>query len=106
MKAGPALAGAPPVATPDLVDRVQIVLTHFLSEQSSMLEAIGPDLAPVREAISEFLLDGGKRLRPTFAYWGYRGAGGPDGDGILRAAASLELLHACALIHDDVMDGS
>src|ERR1700709_1110453 len=116
MKAGPAPTGAPAVsatdvsstdvssadvARPDLVDRVQTVLTVFLAEQASMLESIGSDLAPVREAISEFLLDGGKRLRPTFAYWGYRGAGGTDDDGIVRAAASLELLHACALIPHD-----
>jgi geranylgeranyl diphosphate synthase type I len=33
---------------------------------------------------------------------------GPDEDdsGLITAAASLELLHACALIHDDVMDAS
>lgn len=98
--------GALPGSGSVLVDRVETALTAFLADQASMLEGIGPDLGPVWEAIKEFLLDGGKRLRPTFAYWGYRGAGGADGDGIVRAAASLELLHACALIHDDVMDGS
>jgi Geranylgeranyl pyrophosphate synthase len=49
---------------------------------------------------------GGKRIRPAFCYWGFRAAGGPHGEPILRAAASLELLHTMALIHDDVMDGS
>jgi len=49
---------------------------------------------------------GGKRIRPAFCYWGFRAAGGPHGEAILRAAASLELLHTMALIHDDVMDGS
>jgi geranylgeranyl diphosphate synthase type I len=57
------------------------------------------------ETISS-LLSGGKRLRPAFCYWGWRGAGGADHDPIVRAATSLELLQACALIHDDVMDGS
>ena len=54
------------------------------------------------------LLAGGKRLRPAFAYWGWRGAGGDPAmdDMALRAAAGLEFLQACALIHDDVMDGS
>ena len=57
------------------------------------------------EAVSD-LLSGGKRLRPAFCWWGYRGAGGADTEEALRAAASLEVLQACALIHDDVMDGS
>ena len=49
---------------------------------------------------------GGKRLRPAFCYWGYRAAGGPDGEPIVRARAALELLHTMALVHDDLMDGA
>jgi geranylgeranyl diphosphate synthase type I len=101
-----AWSDVPTVSSPDLRARLQTVLERFLDEQSAALAGIGGDLAPVSEALHEFLLDGGKRLRPTFAYWGYRGAGGADGPRIVTAAASLELLHACALIHDDVMDGS
>ena len=50
---------------------------------------------------------GGKRLRPAFCYWGFRAAGGqPDDPAVVDAGAAFELLHAFALIHDDVMDGS
>jgi geranylgeranyl diphosphate synthase type I len=56
------------------------------------------------------VLGGGKRIRPTFAWWGWRGAGGdPDGpavDAVLRAVSALELIQACALVHDDLMDAS
>jgi geranylgeranyl diphosphate synthase type I len=52
------------------------------------------------------LLGGGKRLRPAFGYWGWRGTGRPDDDRMVIAAASLELFQACAVIHDDVMDRS
>jgi geranylgeranyl diphosphate synthase type I len=106
MTAGPGAPADRAISDVDLLGRVQRVLGVFLAEQSAVLDAIGSDLEPVTEALHEFLLDGGKRLRPTFAYWGYRGAGGDDGPEIVAAAASLELLHACALIHDDVMDGS
>jgi len=41
-----------------------------------------------------------------FAYSGALGAGGEDSEALVDAAASLELLHAFALIHDDVMDDS
>src|ERR671929_227562 len=64
-----------------------------------------PDLAPMLLAAEDFLA-GGKRLRPAFCYWGWRGAGGPDGEGIVRAATALEFFQAAALIHDDVMDDS
>ncbi|GAA2341836.1 polyprenyl synthetase family protein [Saccharopolyspora halophila] len=60
----------------------------------------------------DFLIDllteygtGGKYLRSTFAYLGWLSAGEP-GDTALRAAGSTELLHAFALVQDDVMDGS
>jgi geranylgeranyl diphosphate synthase type I len=45
----------------------------------------------------------------VLVYWGYRGAGGPPGAGadpVIRAACAVELLHVCALVHDDLMDAS
>jgi geranylgeranyl diphosphate synthase, type I len=57
--------------------------------------------------LTEFVTRGGKRLRPAFCAYGYLGAGGhPDHPAWLDAAAGLELLHAFALLHDDVIDGS
>ena len=56
------------------------------------------------------MLRGGKRLRPLFAYWGYRAVTpspeDPVDDEILLLFSALELLHACALVHDDVIDDS
>jgi geranylgeranyl diphosphate synthase type I len=53
------------------------------------------------------VLEGGKRLRPTFCYWGFLAAGGsPEDPVIIEAGAAFELLQAFALIHDDIMDGS
>jgi geranylgeranyl diphosphate synthase, type I len=86
----------------DLVDRA---LQAFLSRQRDVLLAAGQELLPGAESISG-LLAGGKRLRPAFCYWGWRGAGGPDCAEIINAAAALELLHAGALVHDDLMDAS
>lgn len=65
-----------------------------------------PEAAPLLEAIREMLASGGKRLRPAFCYWGYRATGAPHCEEIVAAAASLELLHSFALIHDDVMDSA
>ena len=66
---------------------------------------MGAELAPMADAVEEFLA-GGKRLRPGFCFWGHLGAGGTDDEAIVTAAAALEMFQACAIIHDDVMDGS
>jgi len=96
-----------PLASADLLPRVQAVIDDVLASQSTVLSAVSDDLDPLVEALTA-LLNGGKRLRPAFAYWGWRGAGGDPAldDAALRAAAGLEFLQACALVHDDVMDGS
>lgn len=90
----------------DLRHRVERTLAGFLAQRRDDLSAVDPALVPVAEAVEGFILGGGKRLRPAFAYWGYRGAGGPDRDAVVAAVAALELVQASALIHDDVMDGS
>ncbi|MFI7080536.1 polyprenyl synthetase family protein [Micromonospora sp. NPDC049903] len=84
--------------------RFDAELTAFLDRQ----DPDWPDGAPrgVFTTLHRFVLAGGKRLRPLFCYWGWRGAGGPDGTPIVTAAAALELFHAFALIHDDILDGS
>ena len=84
---------------------VALALERFMQRQRPVVLAAGEQLMPGVAAI-ESLLAGGKRLRPAFCYWGWRGAGGRDCPEIIAAAAALELLHASALVHDDVMDGS
>jgi geranylgeranyl diphosphate synthase type I len=114
---------APSLAAAEL-DRlrsaVSAALEEFLDRQRTTLAAMDSTLAPVVDEVAE-LAAGGKRLRPAFAYWGWRGARGGDGardsdgsrgtDGeddaaVLRAVAALEFVHASALVHDDVMDGA
>ncbi len=94
-----------PLDAEDLRVRVQKRLDDFLAVQVPVLDDVSEELAPLSDAIVD-LLRGGKRLRPAFAYWGWRGAGGADCEQAVAAATALELLQACALIHDDVMDGS
>ncbi|WP_432493180.1 polyprenyl synthetase family protein [Kineococcus gypseus] len=90
-------------------ERVEEVLAAFLEDQRAVLGELGEDCEPLLRAVTT-LLDGGKRLRPAFCYWGYRGADGAltgrSEEGIVTAAAALELFQAAALLHDDVMDDS
>jgi geranylgeranyl diphosphate synthase type I len=85
---------------------VEEELSIFLNRESAYLNSISSDLTPVSDSLTSFLLDSGKRLRPLFAYAGFIAAGGSIEKSTIRAMAALELLQACALIHDDLMDGS
>ena len=85
---------------------IESELVDFVAERAKELNELDPHLEPVARAISDYILAGGKRFRPIFAYLGYLGVGGAPDRAVLRACSSLELVHACALIHDDLMDGS
>jgi geranylgeranyl diphosphate synthase type I len=89
----------------DLRTRVQAALDDFLREHRAPLDEMGPELGPVADALAEYV-SGGKRMRPAFCFWGCLGAGGADSPELVVASASLELFQACAIVHDDVMDGS
>lgn len=81
------------------------VLEEFLDRQVGTLEGVSSDCTLMVEYIAD-LMRGGKRLRPAFCYWGWRGAGGEDCADIVTTASALEFFQAAALIHDDVMDDS
>ena len=94
----------------DLPGHVHRVLADYFRSRRAQTDSIGVDVSDALTALADFVLGGGKRVRPTFAWWGWRGAGGPaDGpvaDAVLRAISALELLQAGALVHDDLMDAS
>lgn len=85
---------------------VEALLARFLADRIGDLHRIDPALEPIGCEVRDFVLAGGKRLRPAFVYWGHRATGAAHDDGVLNAAAAVELLHNFALIHDDVMDRS
>jgi geranylgeranyl diphosphate synthase type I len=85
-------------------------LRVYLTDRRSAAYYIGEDYDRLIAGLEDFVLRGGKRLRPAFAYWGYRAVTAdpdePVTDATMQLFAALELLHACALVHDDVIDDS
>lgn len=86
---------------------IRASLDAFLGARREQLRAIDPSLDDLSRLAADFTA-GGKRLRPAFCYWGYAAVAGQPAEpvALLRACASLDLLHVSALIHDDVMDAS
>ncbi|NBM16966.1 polyprenyl synthetase family protein [Streptomyces sp. GC420] len=101
----PSSIDAPAIDTSEIRVAVDAVLAGFLD--AKLRDADTPALSAAIGTLRGFVLAGGKRIRPVLCVCGwYAGRGEGDLDPVLRAAASLELFHAFALIHDDVMDGS
>ncbi len=94
-----------PLDRADLRSRVQARIDAEMVGWEAELAEVGPDVADLVTPV-RLLLQGGKRLRAGFAYWGWRAAGQEDDDGAIALATSMELFQAAALIHDDVMDDS
>lgn len=81
-------------------------ITAFIDAQATWLGGLGPDAAELLEH-ARISTSGGKRLRAAFCAQGFLAVAEPDDPGaLLTACASLELLHASALVHDDYMDAS
>ena len=98
---------AAPQSLLDVASRVDKRLEALLAVERERWARVDEDLVPPIDEIARLVLAGGKRLRPAFCFWGFVGAGGdPTDELVIDAGAALELLHAFALFHDDVMDGS
>ncbi|MCD2196479.1 polyprenyl synthetase family protein [Actinomycetospora endophytica] len=96
----------------DLPAAVTDALRDFLDVRRAACAEMAEEFLDAVDDLAALALGGGKRLRPTFAWWGWRAAGGPDApdaphpDVVLHTVAALELIQACALVHDDLIDDS
>ncbi|RRJ86263.1 polyprenyl synthetase family protein [Gulosibacter macacae] len=96
-----------------LVNAVNERISALLTERRAMLEQLGIELAPVVDQLDAFT-SGGKRSRARFLAAGAAQAiGTTDANtddalatAVVDAAAALELFHAAALVHDDLLDRS
>jgi geranylgeranyl diphosphate synthase type I len=87
--------------------RVAERIDQLFASEIARWQAVDQRLVEPLQSIRRLVEAGGKRLRPAFCYWGFVGAGGdPDDPRVDDAGAAFEMLHAFALFHDDVMDGS
>jgi geranylgeranyl diphosphate synthase, type I len=90
--------------------QLETLLREVLGDRRREAAAIGPAVDAAAEELERYVLSGGKRTRPAFAWAGWLAAGGDpnhaDAAVALQLCAALELVHANALVHDDVIDHS
>lgn len=93
-------AGAPLQGVARVIDGL---LSARVPDWVAELRDIHAALGPLGDELATFV-SAGKRLRPAFVYWGHRATGADHDPGVWPVAGAVELLHAFALVHDDVMD--
>jgi geranylgeranyl diphosphate synthase type I len=87
----------------DIRAEVDAVLSAFLDDQERATAT--PELKLFIDPLRDLLAAGGKRLRPVLCVTGWQAVSSQDPPAdVFRLAASLELFHMFAVIHDDVMD--
>ncbi|MFJ2559654.1 MULTISPECIES: polyprenyl synthetase family protein [unclassified Streptomyces] len=85
---------------------VEALLYEFLDEQIRDAADL-PELALFAGLLRDMIAAGGKRIRPVLCVVGWLAVSDrPPPPAVWRVAASLELFHLFALIHDDIMDAS
>jgi geranylgeranyl pyrophosphate synthase len=90
-----ALVEAGGAHVPDLMARLERRLEALACSHGELLA----------EHAGSTIRAGGKRLRPLLVFLA-AGAPPKDGEGVLRAAVAVELIHSATLVHDDVLDGA
>ncbi|MGW6586487.1 MULTISPECIES: polyprenyl synthetase family protein [Streptomyces] len=91
----------------DVVGAVRRTAESVLAECVAEAALHDPEFSDdVAHLVADFTLRGGKRMRPRLLWWAMRACGGAETRAALRLGVGLELIQACALIQDDVMDRS
>ena len=100
-----------------LLELIQENLDEFCVSRRADFNSISPDLVPVVD-YTQSLLAGGKRFRALFCYWSWVGALATapvrqseterqaSAAAMVGVTAALEMFHAAALVHDDLLDQS
>lgn len=101
----------------NLLELIQQNLDDFCASRLSEFDQISPDLAPLVH-YSKSLMSGGKRFRALFAYWAWAGTLptatlqqsteqlAASTEAMVGITSALEMFHAAALVHDDILDQS
>jgi geranylgeranyl diphosphate synthase type I len=85
--------------------RAQVLTTVADFLDTCCSESLHGAHVDIAEDVLRGMLAEGKCVRSVYLYLGWQ-CGARPSEATVRAAASLELLHAFALVHDDVMDES
>ncbi|OLS23089.1 MAG: Short chain isoprenyl diphosphate synthase, partial [Candidatus Thorarchaeota archaeon AB_25] len=80
-------------------------LDKFFSDKIEQVTPLGPWHKQYYANVKEYLMRGGKRLRPVLVILGYKAVKGDTvPKSLYTAALCVEILHNGSLLHDDLID--
>ncbi|MFT4309598.1 MAG: polyprenyl synthetase family protein [Candidatus Woesearchaeota archaeon] len=87
-------------------ERIDNAITEYYKEEAKRRDYTSSFYRKIHANMEDFVLSGGKRLRPLLLLLGYMGYS-PEGtspDKAIKAAAAVEIFHSFLLVHDDIVD--
>lgn len=90
----------------DSMGKYRLIVDGLLREylERKIKECGGSTISVNYRFIRDFVLNGGKRLRPVALIMAYKAVSRDNEDSILIPSLSVELMHNSTLVHDDIMD--
>ncbi|QDZ42929.1 polyprenyl synthetase family protein [Corynebacterium sp. sy039] len=100
-----------PFSFEQLPRHVERCLNDYFQHRWDEITKIGSPVVEAMSILKNYVLNGGKRIRPMYAWVGFSSSYGWERteftpQAVLQAVSSLEFIQACALIHDDYIDSS
>lgn len=86
------------------LSEIESILDSYCTDKIARASQIDNRYVQHWQEIHHYLMSGGKRLRPRLVMLAYGAYKKSDDKNILHVAATWELLHACLLVHDDIID--
>lgn len=85
--------------------QVDYMLSEYCAEKVKVAKAAAnPGYEQLWQEIESYIGAGGKRLRPYLVLLTHGAYTKSEGSSMLPVACAWELLHACLLVHDDIID--
>lgn len=86
------------------LQHVETTLDAYCIDKTKQAATIDTRYAQLWHEIHQYLMHGGKRMRPRLVLLAYDAYAPSKNADIIPVAAAWELLHACLLVHDDIID--
>jgi len=84
---------------------VEEYIRSFFLRKKAKAEDISPHFKDIVNALEEYTLRGGKRIRAALVRIGYLSISDqPPGENVIKAGAAMELIQSFLLVHDDIVD--